>query len=502
MNKIYLLLVLLGYTVTLSAQNTPAVSSRPPATAVIPPAAYTGTTVNYIRIWQPSMPSSDPAAVSGSTDINAVKQTTQYFDGLGRPLQTVNRGITPLGNDQVTPVVYDALGREQYKYLPYVPQSGNTNDGKFKTDPFNKQQAFYQNTTQNPGYGGETIYYTQQEYEPSPLNRLLKTYATGKTWAKEGGSKPVEQQYLVNTVSDEVRIWDIPATDGIPTSASGRIYAAGELLKNVVKDEGNIRAVEFKDKQGRVVLKRTELTSGAADGHTGWLNTYYVYDILGNLRCVISPQAVALIQGSWVIDATTAKELCFFYRYDGRNRMIIKKVPGADSTELAYDVRDRLVFTRDGNLTAKSQWLVTFYDALNRPIATALYNSAATRDALQSSMNTATSNTQSISYTFPCIADLLVAFMMAVHNIRLPIPSHLKMGLIQEPEKCWQRLMVTSIREQQRLPLLIHCPIFPPARLSRLLIHFIVITALPVYSRRKQLISVNRRQVVIFMLNS
>ncbi|WP_217607266.1 DUF6443 domain-containing protein [Chitinophaga sp. GbtcB8] len=406
-------LALLGISHSLSAQNKPDASARPAATAVTTPGAYTNTTINYIRTWEPSMPSSDPAAVTSSTDVNAVRQSTQYFDGLGRPLQTVTRALTPGAKDMVAPVVYDAYGREQYKYLPYIPKTGNTNDGKFKTDPFNGQKDFYQDATLAPGAVGETIYYGQTEYEASPLNRVLKTYAPGNSWAKEGGSKPVELQYQVNTTADGVRIWDIP-TGVIPTSAANRVYTAGQLYKNITKDERGLRVVEFKDKEDHVVLKKVELTAGAADGHTGWLCTYYVYDDLGNLRCVIPPKAVGIIGSSWVIDATTAKELCFFYRYDGRNRMIMKKVPGADSTEMVYDVRDRLVFARDGNLKNTTQaggakWLVTFYDALNRPTMMALYNSASTRDALQTTMNTATSNTQSISYTFPGVADMVVA---------------------------------------------------------------------------------------------
>jgi hypothetical protein len=101
-----------------------------------------------------------------------VKQTSHYFDGLGRPLQTVQQQITPGNNpaDMVTPVVYDPYGREVYKYLPYVASSGNTNDGSFKQDPFTDQANFYQNVypTQQPAYTGEQVYYNQtnSSYRP------------------------------------------------------------------------------------------------------------------------------------------------------------------------------------------------------------------------------------------------------------------------------------------------------------------------------------------------
>ncbi|MFD0998701.1 RHS repeat-associated core domain-containing protein [Ohtaekwangia kribbensis] len=63
----------------------------------------------------------------------------------------------------------------------------------------------------------------------------------------------------------------------------------------------------------------------------------------------------------------------FQYKYDGRRRMTHKKVPGADWVYMVYDERDRLVMTQDGEQRKNNQWLLTKYDALNRPILTAIY---------------------------------------------------------------------------------------------------------------------------------
>ncbi|SEL69302.1 RHS repeat-associated core domain-containing protein [Chitinophaga rupis] len=404
-------LALLGISFSLSAQNKPDTSTRATATAVATPGAYTNTTINYIRTWEPSMPTSDPAAVTSSTDVNAVKQSTQYFDGLGRPLQAVTKAFTPGAKDLVEPVVYDVYGREQYKYLPYVPKTGNTGDGKFKTDPFNGQKAFYQDATLAPGAAGETIYYWQTEYEASPLNRVLKTYAPGNSWAKGNtrGDKPVELQYQVNSSADSVRIWDLPNTGNLPTSVNGRVYGAGQLLKNVTKDERGLRTIEYTNKLGQVVLKKVELLTGTTAAHVGWLCTYYVYDDIGNLRCIIPPKAVVNINTNWTIDVATAGELCFFYRYDGFNRMIIKKIPGADSTEMVYDVRDRLAFSRDGAQRQRGQWVANFYDSLNRQSMIGLYAAMISRDALQTSMNAASGNVQTITHSIPVITDLITA---------------------------------------------------------------------------------------------
>ena len=407
-------LLLCGSSVT--AQNAPNTSARPAATAAAVPAAYTNPSLNYIRSWEPAMPTTDPAMVTATArTVKEVKQTTQYFDGLGRPLQQVSKGMSggttveaTGGKDLVSMHVYDAFGREAVQYLPYVDQG--TSNGTFKTSPFAGQQSFYQNATLNPGAQGESIYYSRTAFEASPLNRVLHTYAPGNSWALEGGNRPVSQQYLVNAAADAVRIWDMPATGTIPTSASGRVYGAGQLFKNITQDEAGNQVVEYKDKEGQIILKKVQLAATPGADHTGWLCTYYVYDDLNNLRFVIPPRAVELINSSWVISTAIADELCFRYQYDGRRRMIEKQVPGAGPVQMVYDARDRLVFTQDAAQRAKSptrEWLVTFYDALNRPVMTALYPSNSTRDQLQTAMNTATAST-TLTYTAPGTADLVV----------------------------------------------------------------------------------------------
>lgn len=360
------------------------------------------------------MPTTDPAVVTDAArTVREVKQETQYFDGLGRPLQQVSKGMSggttaeaAGGKDIVSMHVYDAFGREAIQYLPYVDQG--TSNGNFKTSPFTGQQSFYQSATLSPGTQGESIFYTRTDFEASPLNRVLSTYAPGNSWAREGGNRPVGHQYQINTATDAVRIWNMPSSGTIPASTA--TYAAGQLYKNVVQDEAGNQVVEYKDKEGKVILKKVQLSSTPGADHTGWLCTYYVYDDLNNLRFVIPPKAVELISSGWTISTTIADELCFRYQYDGRNRMIEKQVPGAGAVQMVYDLRDRLVFTQDAAQRAKTptkEWLVTFYDALNRPVMTALYPSNATRDQLQTSMNGATgSSTQ--TYTAPGPADLVI----------------------------------------------------------------------------------------------
>ncbi len=376
-----------------------------------------GVKVNYVRTKSALTPETNESTFDGS-GYERVNQSTQYLDGLGRPLQTVVRQITPgtEPKDMVMPVEYDAFGRERFKYLPYVQSTATgSNDGSFKMDPFHAQDNFYKSVYRDANgklmYDGEQFLYGQTDYEPSPLNRVSKTMAPGNSWT--GNNKGMEQHYLVNTAAEGVRIWTVTndqltmdnhATTNIPVSSL--TYGAGELYKNVTIDEQGNAIVEYKDKEGEVVLKKVQINAVPLDysGHDGWLCTYYVYDDLNHLRFVIPPAAVEIIKSDWSLTthASVVEELCFRYEYDGRSRMINKKVPGAGWTEMLYDSRDRLVYTRDANMRTNHQWMVTLYDELNRPVVTGmLVPCDLTRDDLQPYVNSAATVAVSINGAAP-----------------------------------------------------------------------------------------------------
>jgi YD repeat-containing protein len=381
-----------------------AVQAQQPA--ALPPDHPAGVPVNSIKIWEAAKPGLTPATIQAQ-GFEAVKQTAQYFDGLGRPLQTVARqgSQNSFGPavDVVSAHVYDPLGREALQYLPFNANSagGNTSlsDGAFKPNAFAQQQAFMQ---QQYGGQGETFFYGQTEFEPSPLNRPLKTMAPGNSWvgapAMAGGTqgRGVATGYWHNSAADSVRLWEVgpPSTGTGPfgTYSSPGTYPADRLAKTVVTDEHGKQVIEFKNSSGQVVLKKVQLTAvadtpansgiGGGRGHTGWLCTYYVYDRAGNLRCVLQPKAVEqLVLGNWVLGNGVLDGLAFQYAYQaGTNLMTAKKVPGAGEVEMVYDARRRLVLVRDANQKGQGKWLYTQYDALNRPIATGLWANTQTAE--------------------------------------------------------------------------------------------------------------------------
>jgi RHS repeat-associated protein len=338
-----------------------------------------GSDWNYVRTRDITRPGVTNLTTTGDlTDPADVKQVTAYFDGLGRPIQEVAMKASPAENDVVTMHVYDAFGREPLKYLPYTSP---TSDGNYKTDPFSEQLAF--NTAQFPGeqsFGSETV------FEASPLSRPLTTYAPGASWA--GSGRGVSTQYLVNGAADSVVYWAIAMAQGSAPVAQG-YYAASTLYATPTTDENGHQVMEYKDQRGKTVLKKVQVWDAPAAGPSGWLNTYYVYDTLDNLRFVIPPKAVEWLKvNGWSFAAsggsTVSSELCFRYEYDYRRRMIIKKVPGAGERWMVYDTRDRPVMTQDSNLRRSAQWLVTRYDGLNRPVETGLITYAANQAAMSS----------------------------------------------------------------------------------------------------------------------
>lgn len=344
--------------------------------------AYNGSMpVNYVRTWEAMIPDTTHANVNVSAAVIQYKMATAYIDGLGRPIQTVAKqealATGSPSHDLVSAALYDELGREQYKYLPFAADTigGNTyiKDGFFKMNPFHQDTVF--NKAQFPN---EQFFYSKTDFEASPLSRPVKAMATGNSWV--GASRGVESKYWINTVTDSVRIWTVTdVSNNFGSYATSANYPAGRLYKNVIVDEHGKQVVEFKDKAGLVILKKVQLTAaadtGTGKGYYGWLSTYYIYDSLSRLRCVVQPRGVELlIANSWSITALSGAilgEQCFRYEYDQRSRMIRKKVPGAGQVWMVYDARDRLVLSQDSAMRTKQKWMYTLYEnTFNRPVAT------------------------------------------------------------------------------------------------------------------------------------
>jgi len=128
------------------------------------------------------------------------------------------------------------------------------------------------------------------------------------------------------------------------------------------------------------------------------LQTYYIYDSLNLLRAVIQPEGtVVLKNNTWVFPAGFSANWMFLYRYDERKRMVMKKVPGADSVNMLYDIWDRVALMQDGNLRTNHFWLFTKYDQLNRAVVTGQISDTRALSAVQTDVTNSPARFESVS---------------------------------------------------------------------------------------------------------
>ncbi|MEQ1676747.1 MAG: DUF6443 domain-containing protein, partial [Chitinophagaceae bacterium] len=402
------LLFVAGLQMTAMTQVVPTGGGVPGVNNVPPlEPANLGGKINYVRTWQPWKPIADATQVPLQT-IADVKVVTAYVDGQGRVMQTVSKQTSPAGKDLVNYKQFDKYGRETIQPLPYTSVA---TDGEFKTNPYTEQQYYYSTgAVNNNQYAGEQIYFGRTAFEASPLGRPDSVMAPGNSWA--GSNRGIRYQYLLNTTADSVRLWTVAdASNSTPLTTT--LYGEGQLSKTVVIDEQGNQSAEYKDKEGKVILKKVQLDAAPGAGHSGWLCTYYIYDDYGLLRYVVQPEGVKTLNtAGWTLTTTLLNEQCFRYEYDQRDRMIIKKVPGAGEVWMVYDARDRMVLTQDAKMRTGTtpQWLYTMYDGANRPIATGKLNSTADRATHQAAAWYSTSYPNLTNFTYEELSSTVYDF--------------------------------------------------------------------------------------------
>ncbi len=224
------------------------------------------------------------------TDNKDVNEQITYYDGLGRPIQEIAIKNNPDGKDIVQHYEYDQFGRTEKTYLP-LPTNQKT--GSLVTNPVSQINTYYQNKY------GDTNPYAQQRFDNSPLSRVLESAAPGNDWqlsATSDSDHTTKFEYSTNS-DNEIFYFNI---DAINNLAMHFYYDAGELVKNIVKNENwkpgddklNTNEV-FTDKNGRVVV---EISYRKVDTTVEKLITYHVYDNFGRLRYVIPPKATKLLE--------------------------------------------------------------------------------------------------------------------------------------------------------------------------------------------------------------
>ncbi|SHN22755.1 RHS repeat-associated core domain-containing protein [Cyclobacterium lianum] len=327
---------------------------------------------NHIRTFRPQEPVKKVAALQTAS---SMIKTNLYLDGLGREIQLIQQGASPGGGDIVQPIHYDAFGRLGRQYMPYAIAAPEL-AGDFRPGFEAEHAAFHQQH-----YAGDAFGYQETTYQPSALQIPQSQSPPGKAW-QQGSGRETEYQQRPNLAEEQVRIWTIDE-NGLPLTQES--FEAGKLWVNIISDGEGMRSLVYTDRLGRVILKKIQATDKPTQAHTGWHCTYYIYDILGDLRAILPPKAIEVLDSDWQRsgDADLAEGLYFLYQFDGKKRLIEKKSPGKGKEEYLYDRRDRLVGSRDGNLLAAGKWRYTRYDVHNRPVKTGITTDERERETLQ-----------------------------------------------------------------------------------------------------------------------
>ncbi|TAG50821.1 MAG: hypothetical protein EAZ29_11590, partial [Runella slithyformis] len=268
----------------------------------------------------------------------AERQTnTQYFDGLGRPTQSVGyRAGFDAQNDIITnATTYDDLGRTDKVYRSF----GYAGFGAQAPLP--------------SSIDGDTAPFAQTtQYDNSPLNRPKASFGVGQAW--RNANKATERRYEVANWG-EVRQY-ITTANGVYI---GGTWRGDALFKNVsVSEQGN-QSIEYQDHAGRLIQKSVQAEGG------NYLHTAYVYDDFDRLKYVIQPKAFE--NASNFAEGTTYfNEGVFAYRYDARGRVAESHVPGGGWTYRVYDRLDRVVLTQTELQRTNGLWRFGKYDGWGR----------------------------------------------------------------------------------------------------------------------------------------
>ena len=186
-----------------------------------------------------------------------MQSVTQYYDGLGRPTERVEHGVTPGRENLVHLQEFDGLGRDWRSWLPVKTSSSFLG----RSDVAFLSQSQY----------SDSHAYSASVYDGSPLNRIVRVDGVGEDWSEH----PVRTDFLINTTKEPLNCVCYRVSMSGELEYKG-YYPEGRLKITKTTDEDGHESYEFKNLSDRVVLRRTMLSEKES------ADTYYIYDY--NLR--------------------------------------------------------------------------------------------------------------------------------------------------------------------------------------------------------------------------
>ncbi|HCS87433.1 MAG TPA: hypothetical protein DIW30_03145, partial [Bacteroidales bacterium] len=306
---------------------------------------------NYIQRITPlvALSAIDTASILRNPSLAQVQR--DYYDAMYRPYLNVVYHNTPEQHNTATLTEYDCYNRPTCQWLPIAVEMSCLTPATFKG---NATQFFSDDS--KPYI--ETLYSTATWGNGSLYNEPVGVRQAGK----DMGSRMQALSSRSNR-HGEVRRFGITATGALRCNG---YYPDSALLVQQVTDEDGKYHTTYTSQQGQAIM---EQYGDNAD-------TYYVYNLLGQLSFVLPPLAAdALSDGAYSDTAEVLRQHAYVYRYDERGNLIYKRLPGCEPILMVYDKTNCLVLSQDGNQRARGTYWTSYkYDYLRRLIYTAEVN--------------------------------------------------------------------------------------------------------------------------------
>ena len=316
--------------------------SYAPINTNILPSTTSISTENYIVEVTPLTEQSDVSSLDWEDGIENALVNVKYYDVLGREKQSTLLKYTPDNKHLTTFTEYDEFNRVTKQWLPMVTEGGQfsiNNIINIAEQYYSDSRPYKENLYSTTTIDSNDVYYNSLIGVQEPGVDLNGKYKKNNRRANN---------------ANEVKYFSVNSSNSLICNG---YYSAKTLIYEEVKDEDNIVIGVYKDRNDRIVLKRK----------AGNVDTYFVYNNLGQLAYVIPPiLADQLGDGTYSIGDTSIDNFAYFYIYDNRGNNILKKLPGAEPIIMLYDKANRLTVQQSGNQRENNLYTALKYDKWGR----------------------------------------------------------------------------------------------------------------------------------------
>ncbi len=219
----------------------------------------------------------------------------------------------------------------------------------------------------------------------SGFSTIFTTASNATSYSNTGLTKGTQYFYRIKAVNGgngSAYTLEATATTPVPPPAAPTALTAKtgnsssvllNWLDNSSDETGFVVERSLSPSTGYTTLATTGTDAVSFADGTAAASTQYYYRVravnAGGSSANTNTVSITTLNGTQV----SMNQWVFQYKYDERQRMTHKKVPGADWVYMVYDNLDHLVMTQDGEQRKLNKWSFTKYDLLGRPIMTGIY---------------------------------------------------------------------------------------------------------------------------------